>query len=224
MGRFLTKSIIVLLSAAAIVAAYALLVNFFVMAYGKAHIIEPEETESGYDCILVLGCGVYGNQPSDMLRDRLDRAIELYDSGVSDRLLMSGDHGDIYYNEVQTMKDYAIGKGVPSDNIFMDHAGFSTYESMYRAGSIFKAEKILIVTQKYHLYRAVFDAHRLGLEADGVCAMPNTYIYETYNNLREVLARNKDFLYTLFKPEPTFLGEEIPIDGNGSETDDRKEK
>ena len=223
MGRFFTKAIIVLFSAAAIVAAYALLVNFFVIAYGKTHILEPKETEDGYDCILVLGCGVYGNQPSDMLRDRLDRAIELYNSGVSDRLLMSGDHGDVYYNEVQAMKDYAVDKGIPSDNVFMDHAGFSTYESMYRAGSIFKAEKILIVTQKYHLYRAVFDARRLGLEADGVCAMPNTYIYETYNNLREILARNKDFLYTIFKPEPTFLGEEIPIYGNGSQTDDRKE-
>jgi vancomycin permeability regulator SanA len=117
------------------------------------------------------------------------------------------------------MKAYAEKAGVPSENIFEDHAGFSTYESMYRAKEIFKAKKILIVTQEYHLYRAVYDARALGLDAYGVVAEPSMhYGGQTYRDIREVLARNKDFIFSIFKPKPTYLGEAIPISGNGNAT------
>ena len=206
--------------AAACVAA--LLLTLFVSAgvirQAKPHI--PDAVDGSYDCILVLGCMVYGDQPSAMLRDRLDRAIELYKAGASDRLLMSGDHGRADYDEVHAMKRYAMAQGVPEEAIFLDHAGFSTYESMYRARDVFAVRRPLIVTQRYHLYRAVYDARRLGLDADGAAAAPNEYC-KTYNDLRELLARSKDVVYTTLRPKPTFLGEPIPITLSGLLTEDR---
>ncbi len=216
--KILTKLIKILSLIIALVILYSAIVNFAIILYSRRFIKEPDSFAGDYDCVLVLGCGVYGNTPSDMLRDRLDRAIELYKNGKAKKLLMSGDHGKQYYDEVNVMKAYALERGIPEEDLFLDHAGFSTYESMYRAKEIFRAEKIIIVTQRYHLYRALFIARRLGLDADGCEAMPNTYRYQLYNSAREYLARNKDFLFTLFKPEPTYLGEEIPISGNGKLT------
>ena len=105
----------------------------------------------------------------------------------------------------------------------MDHAGFSTYESIYRAKDIFQAKKVVIVTQKYHLYRALYIANRLGLEAYGVGADPRQYVGATYREIREILARDKDFIKCIFKPEPTYLGDTIPVSGNGDITNDGKQ-
>jgi vancomycin permeability regulator SanA len=118
------------------------------------------------------------------------------------------------------MKQYAVEEGIPSGDVFMDHAGFSTYESLYRAKEVFATEKIIIVTQEYHLYRALYIAERLGLEAYGVDADHRTYWGQTSREIREILARVKDFVNTLFWPEPTFLGEVIPVSGNGDMTND----
>jgi vancomycin permeability regulator SanA len=193
-------------------------INFHVKSIASKFILEADNVSGGYDCILILGCKVNGESPSLMLRDRLWQGVELY--GVaSDKILMTGDHGKEGYDEVGVMKAYAEEAGVPSENIFEDHAGFSTYESMYRAKEIFKAKKILIVTQEYHLYRAVYDARALGLDAYGVVAEPSMhYGGQTYRDIREVLARNKDFIFSIFKPKPTYLGEAIPISGNGNAT------
>ena len=133
---------------------------------------------------------------------------------------MSGDHGRAEYDEVNIMKNYAIERGVKSEDIFMDHAGFSTYESIYRAKTIFKAKRIVIVTQKYHLYRALYIAKQLDLEVYGVGADPRQYVGATYREIREILARDKDFIKCIFKPEPTYLGETIPVSGNGDVTND----
>ena len=177
------------------------------------------ETPPEADCILVLGCGVREDgQPSLMLRDRLDKGLALYQAGAAPKLLMSGDHSRSDYDEVNTMKDYAMAAGVPSADVFMDHAGFSTYESMYRARDVFRAEKIIIVSQGYHLYRAVYDARALGLEAWGVPAEEIRYLGQFMRDVREILARNKDFFYCIFQPEPTFLGEAIPVFGDGDQT------
>lgn len=158
-----------------------------------------------------------------MLEDRLLEGIKLYQNGASDKIIMSGDHGRKEYDEVSIMKNYAIEKGIPSENIFMDHAGFSTYESIYRAKDIFQAKKIVIVTQKYHLYRALYIANQLGLEAYGVGADPRQYVGEIYIEIREILARDKDFIKCIFKPEPTYLGDTIPVSGNGDITNDSKQ-
>lgn len=174
----------------------------------------------GADCILVLGAGVREDgQPSNMLEDRLKTAVELYNNGLAPKILMSGDHGRKEYDEVGCMKAYALNCGVNEDDIFLDHAGFSTYESLYRAKEIFGAEKIIIVTQEYHLYRALYIADSFELEAVGVSADLRTYIGQSLRETREIAARVKDFIYTLFKPEPTYLGEKISLTGSGRVTE-----
>ena len=200
------------------------IVNGIVKSAGKGHILTVEEAAKleDVDCIIVLGCQVRDDGSlSDMLRDRLMRALELYNAGAAPKLLMSGDHGREDYDEVGAMKQYAIDNGVPSKSIFMDHAGFSTYETVYRAKEIFKADKVIIVTQEYHLYRALYIAEQFGLEAYGVPSDLNTYGGQTMRDIREVLARCKDWAMCIFQPEPTYLGEAIPIFGDGDLTNDK---
>ncbi|MBQ7104595.1 MAG: YdcF family protein [Bacilli bacterium] len=198
-------------------------INDYVIISTKDKIISEKDYDklTDIDCILILGAGAWGNSPSPLLGDRLDKGIELYQLGISEKILMSGDHGQIEYDEVNVMKDYALEKNIPSNDIFMDHAGFSTYESMYRAKAIFKAKKIVIVTQEYHLYRSIYIAEKLGLEAYGIAAEEMNYPGQYYRDIREVLARNKDFVKVIIKPKPTYLGEEIPISGNGNITNDK---
>ncbi len=175
------------------------------------------------DCILVLGCRVHEDgSPSLMLADRLEKGIELYESGALARLLMSGDHGRSEYDEVNTMKAFAVEQGVPSEAVFMDHAGFSTYDSIYRAKDVFQAEKIIVVSQEYHLSRALYIAERLGLDAYGVAAADISYQGATYRSLREAAARGKDFLLAWVQPQPKFLGEAVPVSGNGDLTNDKE--
>lgn len=168
------------------------------------------------DCIMVLGASVNPDgTPSPMLQDRLDMGIALYHAGAAPKLLLSGDNGQVVYNEVATMKSYAMGKGVPEEDIFLDHAGFSTYESVYRADYIFHVKRMIVVTQKYHLYRALYGCRRMGIEALGAASDQETYRGQEYREIREILARDKDFVKWMIKPEPTFLGEVIPISGSG---------
>ena len=173
------------------------------------------------DCILILGAGIWGDKPSPMLQDRLDEGIKLYKKGLSSKIIMSGDHGKEEYDEVNVMKSYAIEKGVPSKDIFMDHAGFSTYESVYRSKEVFEVKKMIIVTQKYHLYRALYIADRLDINAYGVNSNPKKYSGQIFREVREILARNKDFIYTIIKPKPTYLGESINVSGSGDITNDK---
>lgn len=206
-----------------LIIAIVLIINFIVKLSTKNQIISNNDySEVGdIDCILVLGAGIWGDKPSPMLEDRLNEAISLYNKGVSNKIIMSGDHGREDYDEVNIMKDYAIEKGIPSEDIFMDHAGFSSYDSIYRARDIFKAKRIVIVTQKYHLYRALYIANSLGLEAKGVGADPRTYTNQWKRELREIVARNKDFISCIFKPKPKYLGDVISIKGNGDLTNDK---
>ena len=206
-----------------ILALIILTINLYVKETTKKQIINNSDYTKleNIDCIIVLGAGIWGDKPSPMLEDRLLEGINLYNNNVSNKIIMSGDHGREEYDEVNIMKNYAIEKGVPSENIFMDHAGFSTYESIYRAKEIFKAKKVVIVTQKYHLYRALYIANSLGIEAYGVGSDPRKYIGATYREIREILARNKDFVKCIFKPKPTYLGETIPVSGSGDMTNDK---
>lgn len=173
-----------------------------------------------HDCIIILGAGLRDDKPSPMLKDRLEKGISLYKAGAAPKLLMSGDHGRTGYNEVQVMKQYAIDAGVPSEDIFMDHAGFSTYESMIRARDIFEVASPIIVTQKYHLYRAVYIGKTLGIRCLGVATDDFAYGGQFYRSLRECLARCKDILTTQFSTPPTYGGEKLPISGNGDVTND----
>ena len=197
-------------------------INGIVIGAVKDQILPPEEAAKleDVDCILVLGCAVWDSGPSHMLEDRLRRSVELYELGAAPKLLMSGDHGREGYDEVDAMKTYAVEAGIDSADVFMDHAGFSTYESLYRAREVFQAKKVIIVTQEYHLYRAMYIAESLGMEVYGVSSNYRNYAGQQGMDLREYLARVKDFGTALFQPKPTYLGEAIPIWGDGDQTND----
>ena len=214
---------IVLMILAVFGVVVVIVINHHVTSTAQAKILTVDDASAltDVDCIIVLGCQVRADGSlSDMLHDRLARGVELYHAGSAPKLLMSGDHGQDDYDEVTAMKQFAIENGIASEDVFKDHAGFSTYETMYRAKEIFQAKKVVIVTQEYHLYRAVYIAEQLGLEAYGVSADLRTYWGQTKRDVREVLARCKDYAMCLFQPEPTYLGDAIPVSGNGDVTDD----
>lgn len=196
-------------------------INQYVKSVANKNIIQEVKNANKSDAILVLGCQVMEDGSlSLMLKDRLDKAVELYKQGIAEKIIVSGDHGREEYDEVNAMKSYLIENEIPSENIFMDHAGFSTYESLYRAGYIFKVEKLTVVTQEYHLYRAVYIGNKLGIETYGVPATKTAYYGQTSREIREILARDKDFVKCIFKSKPTYLGESIPVSGNGDLTND----
>lgn len=216
------KFLIVTLSAAIILIVLLLSINIYMVESTEDRILGEEDAAViGGDCILILGAGVWGDRPSPMLEDRLLQGIQLYNIGASDRLLVSGDHGRNEYDEVNIMKKYAVDREIPSEHVFMDHAGFDTYNSLYRARDIFKAKKVIVVTQKYHLYRALYIAESLGLDAYGVSSDPRRYAGQAKRDIREIIARAKDFITVIIKPAPRYLGEAIPVSGNGDDTNDR---
>ncbi len=205
-------------------------INVYSYARSRGEIVSlenAEEISSAPDAILVLGAGVRpGGIPSNMLEDRLLTAVELYKKGICDTVIVSGDHGSPDYDEVNVMKEYLIEKGIPSERIFMDHAGFSTYDSLYRARAIFGAEELVIVTQEYHTFRALMIASALEIEAFSVPAPilsseNERYPKQTWYSFRESVARVKDFVFCLFQPEPALLGEEISLRESGDATNDR---
>ncbi|MDF2961380.1 MAG: hypothetical protein K0S39_3115 [Paenibacillus sp.] len=214
---------LILITAAPILLVFG--VDARVKSEASKYIVSLEDAPQA-DAILVLGAKVHPDgRVSEILGDRLKVALELRDAGKSDKFIVSGDHGRIAYDEVNAMRGFLEQRDVKAEHIFMDHAGFSTYESMYRARDIFKAKKILIVTQQYHLMRAVYTARQLGMDAYGVASDKQIYAKMAQYQIREVLARNKDFAYLhLLKPEPTYLGEPIPITGDGRLTADRGSK
>ena len=218
------KIIIILLTVCILACSLVIGVNAYVILSTQKNILTSDEasTLDEVDCILVLGCLVWDEKtPSHMLEDRLLTAIDLFNNGASPKLLMSGDHGREEYDEVNVMKNFALEKGISPDAVFMDHAGFSTYESIYRAKEIFGVKKMIVVTQGYHLSRALFCAERFGIEAYGVESDLRDYGKSLYNNVRESAARVKDWLFCIIKPELTYLGEKISIKGSGNVTDDK---
>lgn len=220
-ARALIATVAVILEVGILCSLGACLISASICAKVEDRIITVDQASElkDVDCILVLGAGVRADgRPSDMLSDRLTIGTELYQNGAAPKLLMSGDHTRSDYDEVSVMKKFATDSGVPSENVFRDHAGICTYDSVYRAKEIFGARKIVIVTQEYHLYRALYIAEQLGIEAYGVSASLRPYSGQAYRDVREILARVKDFFLTLTEGEPKFLGERIPINGNGDET------
>lgn len=196
---------------------YALSINSFMLGtYSKRITDTPQEN---FDCILILGCGVKKDgTPSDMLMDRILTGVELYRDGVAPVIIMSGDHGRKDYDEVNTMKSIAVSLGVPAEKIFLDHAGFSTYESMYRAKEIFSVNSAAIVTQEYHLYRAMHDAETFDINTVGVPADKHVYYGQTARDFREIIARNKDYIFCAIKPKPKYLGNKISLSSDGNIT------
>lgn len=189
----------------------------------KRYICDINDIPISDSTIIVLGAGVKENgQPSDILIDRLETSLEVFNEGIGNNFILSGDHGREDYNEVGAMKNYIKEYNIDEKLIFMDHAGFSTYDTMYRAKNIFKVDKAIIVTNEYHLPRALYIARKLGIEAYGVKSDKRNYFFMDSYKKREILAKIKDYIYVnIIKPESKFLGDSIPVNSSdGRVTED----
>lgn len=204
-----------------VLAGLAVLVpNLIITRSADDHMLQNPEDAPHAQAAIVLGAKVYDNgTPAPMLTDRLETGIALYKLGKVDKILLSGDHGQTDYDEVNVMLDYVLARGVPDEDVFTDHAGFSTYDTMYRARDVFQVTTALIVTQEFHLARAVYIARTLGLEATGVVADIQPYANEQRFAMRDWLARVKAVIQLhITHPDPRYLGPAIPIDGDGRAT------
>lgn len=200
------------------VAAAVLIPNLVITRSAAPYLITRAAEAPEAQTAIVLGAKVYADgTPSPMLTDRLETAVALYRAGKVHKLLLSGDHGQVTYDEVNAMLRYVVRRGVPEEDVFTDHAGFSTYETMYRARDVFKVTTALVVTQRFHLSRAVYIARSLGLQAWGVTADLRPYFDERRFAAREWPARMKAF-FQLHVTKPRYLGPAIPIDGDGRAT------
>jgi len=216
------KKYIVFLSIALGVSVLVIaIINREVIRTGKKN-ISGMESFSGSQAAIVPGAYVSPDgRLCDMLADRVSTAVDLYRAGKVKKILMTGDHGRASYDEVNSMRRFAEEMGVPTGDIFMDHAGFSTYESMYRARDVFQVDSAVIVTQDFHLPRAVYIARELGIDAVGLSADRHVYAGAEVYEYREIPARIKAFLQVKAGARPTFLGPAIPVSGDGRATHDQ---
>ncbi|MCI8955793.1 MAG: DUF218 domain-containing protein [Eubacterium sp.] len=223
--NMLIRGLFWLIFAAVIMTLTVVGINLYIVIKEKSRIVSLEEaSDFKADCIIVLGAGIRDDgSPTWMLEDRIKIGDKLYQNHAADKIIMSGDHGRENHDEVNTMKNYAINEGIPSEDIFMDHAGFETYDSLYRARDIFGAKKVMIVTQEYHLYRALYIADKLGIDARGVTSDLRFYSKKmAYWKFREYLARVKSFIKCIIQPEPKYLGDTIDLSVSGDVTNDKK--
>ncbi|WP_017495049.1 vancomycin high temperature exclusion protein [Flavobacterium sp. WG21] len=172
---------------------------------------------------IIFGAGINGDQPSKYLKDRLDAGILLYKTHKIDKILLSGDNGRDEYDELTVMKTYCFNHGVDTTKIFIDYAGFDTYSTIYRASHIFKIKKATLISQEYHLNRAIYIGQKLGVKSIGFSANKGEYLGYQYVTFREYGSIFKSFLDVLRNREPRFLGNEININGvsNYSKEDKR---
>jgi SanA protein len=198
-------------------------VNLFVYQSGKAGLVGLDDAPKA-DAILVLGAYTYeSGHVSPILRDRLLVGLDLYEKQVAPKLLVSGDHGQHDYDEVNAMRRFLEEQGVPPEDIFMDHAGFDTYDSMKRAKDIFEVKSVLVVTQTFHLTRAVYIGRALGLDCQGVPSDLSNYPSLGYLKKREWAARIKAFLEVNLRRKPKYGGDTHPISGDGTSTHDQRD-
>jgi SanA protein len=194
-----------------------LLLNGWVILSANSAIIPSVDELEGAEVVIILGAGVYqSGELTPILKDRVDTAIVIYRNGLVEKILVSGDNASKDYNEVVPVWEYLIAAGIPESDIFLDYAGFDTYDTMYRARDVFEVDSAIVVTQDFHLPRAVFLAQELNIEIQGLSPVRDKS--GTFNSFREVLARVKAALDVIVKSDPTYLGESIPISGDGSET------
>jgi SanA protein len=188
-------------------------INIYIYKTSNDHIYYNLNQVPKSQTALVLGAQVYKNSTmSPIFQDRVQTAYELYQTQKVNKILVTGDNSTAHYNEVSVAKKYLIEKGVPEKDIFLDHAGFDTYDSMYRARDIFQVKSMTIITQEFHLYRAIYLAHSLDHNAIGFASNKQPYKAIRYYKFREKLANIKAFLNVNLKSKPKFLGEVIPIE------------
>ena len=222
LSRILLRIVLVGLILAFLLAVAVLLTDWRVSKAGRAleTTLDQLDGEAAFDCVIVPGALVYANGwPSAMLQDRLDMAVRIYNQGLTGRILVSGDHGQTDYDEVNVMRQYLIDAGIPAAHIFMDHAGFDTFDTMYRAQAVFGVKRALVTTQDFHLYRALYIGQQLGLDVQGVASAYRDSYRSSWYNFREYLARFKAFLdCEILHAKPKYTGPTIPISGDGNMT------
>ncbi len=201
---------------------FACIVNICMVSSTKSYITADYEALPQSQCVLVLGAQVWANGTlSTVLKDRVCSGAEIYIQGYAPKLLLSGDHGRKHYDEVNAMKQFVKNNypSIPDRDIFLDHAGFSTYQSIYRAKAVFEAESAIIVTQKFHAARCAYIAKKLGVKAVVYCADESLGFRKLLRLrwfCREFGARFKAFFSVTFHVKPKYLGEAIPITGDGT--------
>ncbi|MCR4274912.1 MAG: YdcF family protein [Candidatus Campbellbacteria bacterium] len=194
--------------------AFIFVTNSVIYVGTKPYIYSDVTSAPDAEAALIPGAAVLGDGTlSPIFVDRVEMAIRLYEARKVSKILVSGDNSTVSHNEVNPVRLYLIHRGVPDQDIFLDHAGFDTYSTMYRARDIFGVSSVLITTQSFHLPRSVFIARRLGIQAYGVNADVGNILFR--NTIREVFANEKAVLDLMFHTEPKYLGEEIPITGDG---------
>ena len=224
MKKILKKSVRIVVLGIIAAICFTVIIYNHTDEIGKQLTVTMEETKEA-DCIIVLGAGIVGGRPSISLANRLDKAIEVYNLGHTKKILVSGDHGESNYDEVNVMRNYLLENGIPKEDIFMDHAGFSTYDSMHRARSVFKVSKAIVVTQALHLRRALYIGDKMGIDVMGVEAVNSTLKSTAFQSIREYPARVKAYLQCeILHSKPKYLGDVIPITGSGTVTEDNLTK
>ena len=200
------------------IAALPFIINIIIIRSSETHIFRDITAVPPKTAIVVLGSRVHGTQLSHVLEDRVKAGIDLVKAEKSQKILLSGDHGRKGYDEVNAMRLFILEfSDINEEDIFMDHAGFNTYDSMYRARDIFEVQDMIIVTQEFHINRAVYIARRMGIDAVGYAVDQSRFSRRTvaYWNMREFFSRNKAFVSLLLRLKPHHLGETIPITGDG---------
>ncbi|BDI31816.1 membrane protein [Capsulimonas corticalis] len=166
---------------------------------------------------IVFGAGYSGDSLSPILSDRVDAGVDLYRAGKVKKLLMTGDNGRNGYNEPEAMKAAAVRRGVPSKDIVCDYAGFRTYDSLYRARDVFGVKSAILVTQTYHLYRALYTGRKLGLTVTGLAADRQQYLGQQFFDAREIFSTERAWIdVNVTHARPKYLGaKEHGLDGVG---------
>lgn len=201
-----------------LVAAIAgLVLNGYVYEEGGRYILQSREDAPHAEAAIILGAAItQAGLPSPVLQDRVLMAVDLYRQGKVSKILVSGSNPSTSYNEVNPVRKVLVENGIPTEDIFLDHAGFDTYSTMYRAKEVFKVTSAIVVTQNFHLPRALFLARNMGLEAYGMPADRSTYTLKNY--VREFFSRPKAFIDIVMKRSPKYTGPVIPITGDGTAT------
>lgn len=214
-----TKSIKLMLAVVAIIAMMVLAINLYIIRQAAPYVYHSRDAIPERYTVMVLGAKVYKNRLSNLLQDRVDAGVLLLKNGKARKLLLSGDHRQIRYDETNRMKQYVLTTypEIAHSDIFLDHAGFDTYDSVARAKLVFQVDAMIIVTQTFHCYRAVYLARAVGIDAVGLAVPETRYsiLSRVYWSLREVLARVKAFGDMALKSKPALLGDPIPIQGDG---------
>ena len=198
------------------------IINIGIIVSARKYVYNDAGAIPPRTAIMVLGSQTRGTRLSPVLQDRVEAGIDLMQNKKGIKLLLSGDHGQRYYDEVNAMRLFVLANApeIKEEDIFMDHAGFNTWDSMYRARDVFEVKDLLIVTQEFHISRAVCMARSLGLEAVGYGINQDRFSGRSLRSwqFREYFARVKAFISITFKPKPRYLGEKIPILGDGRAT------